>query len=265
MPLPSACMWALSVGSGIGREDDRRWEESEICTQLQGYSLSGITRRWLRPQQCGGWIRALQEEPAEWQVGRLPFMWESSGSTWRLTVGQVRSQLGAYGSGLAGRPTWDVSGVSAASHLVRKKVRSPSGTWKEPQIHRTWSPWGTLPTLLPAGGVAQQGTKGPECFWCVLLTTSWPRWLRSWQKEALLRDFRATTKKVFARDARVGAALPAGTMRWLNERSWKEWVGQKAGSQTWTSGDSDLFRDQLWRIPWDIVLERRGSRRAGYF
>lgn len=64
-------------------------------------------------------------------------MWESSGSTWRLTVGQVRSQLGAYGSGLAGRPTWDVSGVSAASHLVRKKVRSPSGTWKEPQIHRT--------------------------------------------------------------------------------------------------------------------------------
>lgn len=35
-------------------------------------------------------------------------MWESSGSTWRLTVGQVRSQLGAYGSGLAGRPMWDV-------------------------------------------------------------------------------------------------------------------------------------------------------------
>lgn len=32
-------------------------------------------------------------------------------------------------------------------------------------------------------------------------------------------DFRATTKEVFAQDLRVGAALPAGTMRWLNERS----------------------------------------------
>lgn len=136
---------------------------------------------------CGGWIQALQEEPAVQQGGKLPFMWENSKNAKHRAL--LWSPLGAYGSGLAGRPVWEILlWLSAMSHLIRK-MRPPSNNWKEPCIRRPWSSWDTLTTWWPAGGTNQQGTSNLGGFCYALMTNSWPRWSRSWQGGVLLLEF----------------------------------------------------------------------------
>lgn len=122
-------------------------------------------------------------------------------SCWDHTQVVVTAALRWLETGSSGRTSWMASG-EAAFYVgeQREYVALYCGTDEEPagslwirvsrqtnvghvvcvcykppgqiQIHRPWSSWGTLPMLLPAGGMAQQGTNDPECFSCVLMATS---------------------------------------------------------------------------------------------
>lgn len=56
------------------------------------------------------------------EEGELPLMWEGNWGAPSWALGQMTSQLTAYGSGLEGSPWWvTLWWVSATGHLIRKK------------------------------------------------------------------------------------------------------------------------------------------------
>lgn len=56
------------------------------------------------------------------EEGELPLMWEGNWGARSWALGQMTSQLTAYGSGLEGSPWWvTLWWVSATGHLIRKK------------------------------------------------------------------------------------------------------------------------------------------------
>ena len=52
----------------------------------------------------------------------------------------------------------------AESLLVRIRGWSCSDDGKKPRIHKLWSTWGALTTLIPSGGTTQEDTSNPGGF-----------------------------------------------------------------------------------------------------
>lgn len=142
------------------------WDDVWVVGQLTGL------------QCCGGWVQALQEEPAGQQGGKSPFMWESSETAMELCC---RTTWGSMNQA-------DQCGKSCCSCLLKAtswgKIWGLPHNWKVLCIHRPWSSWETSTSEETLICWRDRSAR------CKQLGGFWARWSRSWQGGAVLHMYR---------------------------------------------------------------------------
>ena len=177
--------------------------------------------------------------------------WGSSRNAWSSFWDCMRSQPRAYGSGLLEKPLWLIMWwVYATDHMMKKK-QVKQDNWKKPQVHRAWCSQGSWTTSISARRqhVRAQGTQGISGvhWWQLPVTGDWG-----------VNDEWYSPKPDTYKQEQVGVSLSC--TNWDTEEFRNLRAGSKATRRitilSFRRVNFVLFRDLIWRIPGENVLER---------